>query len=230
MIVDSPISRDEEQVIEQMKKYVYRVDGVVACATAISLTILASCYHCIKHCVMTGTDVDELSSHRNTVIGLTHAVTNQQIQARIHFYSVEKDVVLLKTDVNLMDADEIAFRHAYFGQPYYLLGIPISDDGTPLQLISGRISAIFKGDLSTSIKFLHGHGTARPGVSGGPVFARVLFDGGPTLLGIVVSGQAVSQETKLLTFISSNYANYNEDGFWVRYLLDKEEEDDEESD
>ncbi|KAE9547337.1 hypothetical protein FO519_009451 [Halicephalobus sp. NKZ332] len=205
IIIDLPIPPNEEEAIERMKNYVYLVDGVIACATAISSNTLASCYHCVKHYVTTGPDIDELYSHRNAVIRLTHAITNQKIQAKIRAYSVEKDVVLLQTDGNLMVGDEIEFRHAYIGQAYYLLGTPISDDGNPLQVISGRISAILERSLSSFGYSLHGHGSARPGASGGPVFARGFSAGKPTLLGIVVAGQTISHETKLLTFVSSNY-------------------------
>ena len=75
-----------------------------------------------------------------------------------------------------------------------------------MQVISGRISAVLPLNFSRSSGHsLHGHGSVRPGASGGPVFARHLFDARPVLLGIVVGGQNISHETTLLTFVSSNY-------------------------
>ena len=104
-----------------MKQYVYMVDGIVACATAIGVHILASCYHCIKHCVATCPSVDEISSHRKAIIDLTHAVTGRKIKARIRIYSIEKDVVLLQTEENLMSDDELRFHDPFLGEPYYIL-------------------------------------------------------------------------------------------------------------
>uniref|UniRef100_A0A1I7TRY9 Serine protease n=1 Tax=Caenorhabditis tropicalis TaxID=1561998 RepID=A0A1I7TRY9_9PELO len=205
MMEDLPASPNEELTIERMKNYVYTVDGIIGCATAIADNVLATCYHCIKHFVTSGPNSDEIQSHRDAIILLTHAVKNQKIQVKIRAYSIEKDVVLLQSDENLMVDEGLQFRHAYFGQPYYLLGTPISDDGHPLQVLSGRISARLEGNLLSVGHSLHGHGSARPGASGGPVFGRQLLAGKPSLLGIVAAGQSISHETMLLTFISSNY-------------------------
>ncbi|CAI2349804.1 unnamed protein product [Caenorhabditis sp. 36 PRJEB53466] len=147
MMIDLPASPNEELTIERMKNYVYTVDGIVACATAITDNVLASCYHCVKHFVTIGPNADEIQSHRDAVIDLTHAMKGQKIQVKIRAYSIEKDIILLQSDENLMVNDELQFRHAYFGQPYYLLGTPISDDGNPLQVLSGRISAKLEGNL-----------------------------------------------------------------------------------
>lgn len=59
--------------------------------------------------------------------------------------------------------------------------------------------------MTPNIYSLHGHGSARPGASGGPVFSRILTDGKPTLIGIVLAGQTITHETTLGTFVSSNY-------------------------
>ncbi|CAI4226775.1 unnamed protein product [Auanema sp. JU1783] len=80
-----------------------------------------------------------------------------------------------------MAEDELEFREAYFGQPCFLLGTPITDDGTPVQVISGRISSKLKRSFSAIGHSLHGHGSAHPGASGGPVFARQLSFGKLTL-------------------------------------------------
>lgn len=205
-----------------MMNFVYTVDGIVACATAVGANILASCYHCIKHCVVADSGADEIKCHSEAVIGLTHATTGRKIKAKILVYSIEKDLVLLQTvgEEKLMANNAITMTDAYLGQPYYLLvsithyfdkrlvfkGTPISDDGNPLQIISGRISSILERNLTSNcVHTLHGHGSARPGASGGPVFVRSLAFGKPDLLGIVISGQNINHDTTLGTFISSNY-------------------------
>ncbi|KAE9547654.1 hypothetical protein FO519_009134 [Halicephalobus sp. NKZ332] len=204
-IESRPTTSDQaDEIVELMKKYVYKVDGILACATAVGANVLASCYHCVKHCVATGPSLDEINCHREAVIYLTHAVTGRKIKAKILVYSIEKDVALLQTmeEEKLMVDGEITFKDAWFGQPYYLLGTPISDDGNPLQVISGRISSILQHTLATTyVHSLHGHGSARPGASGGPVFARYLTDGKPTLLGIVISGQNITHETTLVLML-----------------------------
>ncbi|KAE9547202.1 hypothetical protein FO519_009586, partial [Halicephalobus sp. NKZ332] len=189
-----------DEIVESMKKYVYKVDGILACATAVGVNILASCYHCIKHCVATGPSLHEINCHREAVIDLTHAVTGRKIKAKILVYSIEKDVALLQTieEEKLIVDGEITFKDAWFGQPYYLLGTPISDDGNPLQVISGRISSILQHTLTTTyVNSLHGYGSAHPGASGGPVFAHYLTNGKPTLLGIVISEQNITHENIL---------------------------------
>lgn len=102
---------------------------MVACATAVSVDILATCYHCLSSSILSGPGVDEEKAHRETVVQLTKPSTGEKIKARIAIYSVEKDVALLQTlnGAKLMDEKEIALDDAYVGQPYYILVILPND-------------------------------------------------------------------------------------------------------
>uniref|UniRef100_A0A914C312 Uncharacterized protein n=1 Tax=Acrobeloides nanus TaxID=290746 RepID=A0A914C312_9BILA len=198
---------------------------MVACATAVSVDILATCYHCLSSSIRSGPGIEEEKAHREAVVHLTNSSTGEKVQARIAIYSVENDVALLQTlnDAKLMDGKEIVLDDAYVGQPYYILGTPISDDEAPLQVISGRISAKFIRTLTKqTIHDLHGHGGARVGASGGAAFARHLDYGKAHFLGIVVSGPSISHDTKIGTFVSSNYVKMISSGtLYAIYMLFK---------
>lgn len=208
MEVDVNYSDEIQRNIEMMSKYVYKINGITACATAVGPNILATCYHCVQHVVPSGPGLDEIKCHREAVIELTNSTGDVKLKSRIIIYSIEKDTVLLETldGVKLMNEGEIALTDGWVGQSYYVLGTPVSDDGSPLQVISGRISSKLNYTINTKeIYTLHGHGSARPGASGGPVFARILTFGKPALIGIVQSGQSINANTPLVTFVSSHY-------------------------
>lgn len=83
---------------------------------------------------------------------------------------------------------------------------PISDDGSPLQVINERISFNLQNTLIVpQIYSLHEHGSAHPEASGEPVFSRILTNGKPTLIKISLAGQTITHKTTLGTFVSSNY-------------------------
>lgn len=106
-----------------MKKYVYKVDGFIGCATAIGMNILATCYHCINHCIVNGPGLDENKCHREALINLSHVITGHKIKAKIRIYSIIKDIALLETiEDELMNANEVSFEFSsWLGQPYYIL-------------------------------------------------------------------------------------------------------------
>lgn len=64
--------------------------------------------------------MDEEARHRSTMVNLT-GPNKESITTTIEFYSIEHDLVFLKTLTKLMEQEEIGIGDSWVGQPYYII-------------------------------------------------------------------------------------------------------------